>query len=103
MSDPAEDFIAEFKRWRDVRNLSQNALAAKMAFSRSYISKIETGAERPSVDFARVADDVLQAGGAIRRAFADYDRHRADNPAEPRFPPLSELANMPPHSLVVEH
>jgi peptide deformylase len=103
MSDPADDFIAEFKRWRDVRNLSQNALAAKMAYTRSYISKIETGAERPSADFARVADDVLQAGGAIRRAFADYERSREEGPAERRVPPSSELADMPPHSLVVDH
>ncbi len=45
---PDQDvFVAEFRRWRDVRGLSRLALARQMGYSRSYVSKviIETGDE----------------------------------------------------------
>jgi len=32
-------FVAEFRRWRDVRGLSRAALARQMGYSRSYVSK----------------------------------------------------------------
>jgi peptide deformylase len=99
----ADVFVSEFKRWRDVRGLSQNALAEKMSYDRSYISKIESGRERPTVDFARVADDVLQAGGALHRAFRDFERLRShDRPG--RAPAAaSDPADVPGLALVVEH
>jgi peptide deformylase len=40
-----------------------------MGYDRSYISKIENGTDWPAVDFARRADEVLAAGGALRRAY----------------------------------
>lgn len=41
----AEPFIAELKRWRDVRGLSQSALAKAVGYTPSYVSKVE-GASR---------------------------------------------------------
>ena len=40
-------------------------LAEQLAVSKGYLSKIETGKQRPSVYFARVADTVLEAGGKL--------------------------------------
>jgi transcriptional regulator with XRE-family HTH domain len=73
-----DDFIAELKRWRDVRGLSQRALAAQMNYNPSYITKIETGSQPPTHDFANTADEVLRAGGALFRAWREYDGRRKD-------------------------
>ncbi|MBB4984995.1 peptide deformylase [Streptomyces nymphaeiformis] len=93
----ADEFVAELKRWRDVRGLSQKALAQLVGYTPSYISKVESGHQRPSREFAEQADHHLRAGGAIRRAFvalAVKPRTEAPRPA-----PAPE----PPTSLVVEH
>lgn len=65
-------FALELRRWRDVRGLSRRALASRLGYSRPYVSKIESGAEKPSRDFAACAESTLQAGGALRRAFAEF-------------------------------
>ncbi|MEV4424030.1 peptide deformylase [Streptomyces sp. NPDC049602] len=95
----ADEFIAELKRWRDVRGLSQTRLAALVGYTPSYISKVEGGLQRPSREFAEKADEQLRAGGAIRRAFLALD-------AKPRVetvPHQQPAPEQPPTSLVVEH
>jgi transcriptional regulator with XRE-family HTH domain len=72
-TEPAEAFVAELKRWRDVRGFSQSALASRVGYTPSYVSKVEGGQLTPSASFARQADDVLRAGGAIVRTFRDLE------------------------------
>jgi peptide deformylase len=67
-------FVAEFRRWRDVRGLSRSALARGMGYSRSYVSKVESGGEHASREFADAADTALNAGGAIRRAWREHEQ-----------------------------
>lgn len=93
MAAEASDFIAELKRWRDVRGLSQTRLAQLMRYDRSYISKIETGQEWPAADFARRADEALGAGGAIVEGYASVQ-------ARPRA--AAAGTDGEPASLVVE-
>lgn len=95
---PGEVFIAELKRWRDVRGLSQSALAQAVGYTPSYVSKVEGGQQRPSRSFAEDADATLRAGGALRRAFNDLEVARAE-------PALHRPAAPEPHtsSLTVEH
>lgn len=96
---PAEEFVAELKRWRDVRGLSQTALAQLVGYTPSYISKVEGQQQRPSREFAELADEKLRAGGAIRRAALALDaKHRAV--AAPRATAPTE---QPATSLLVEH
>lgn len=64
-------FVAEFRRWRDVRGLSRAALARQMGYSRSYVSKVESGSEHASREFVQVADTALNAGGPLRRAWRE--------------------------------
>jgi len=97
-----DSFIGEFKRWRDVRGLSQMRLAREMGYDRSYISKIETGHERPSVDFAARADEVLRAGGALRRALREGESRREREPAASPGHAFAESADSV-GSIVVEH
>ncbi|PSR62128.1 formylmethionine deformylase [Nocardia sp. MDA0666] len=69
MSDEMANFIGELKRWRENQGMSQSALAKRIQYDRSYVSKVETGQDFPAPDFAKRADEVLSAGGAIRRAY----------------------------------
>ncbi|GIL32028.1 peptide deformylase [Actinocatenispora comari] len=69
---PAQDgFVAELRRRRDVASLSQVALGALMGYGRSYVSKVETGGEVPSQEFAVKADQALHADGALLAAWQE--------------------------------
>ena len=41
-------FASELRHWRELRGLSQKRLAAAICYDASYISKIESGQQRPS-------------------------------------------------------
>ncbi|MEV6869003.1 helix-turn-helix transcriptional regulator [Streptosporangium subroseum] len=69
-------FAAEVAYWREVRGLSKRALAAAMSFDPSYVSHVESGRHKPTEEFARLADETLNAGKAIRRRWMDYDSTR---------------------------
>jgi peptide deformylase len=96
----AEAFVAELKYWRDVRGLSQSALASKVGYTPSYVSKVEGGQLAPSKGFATQADDVLRAGGALRRAFRDLEA-TGRPPAAPHPAPNGDESHTT--SLIVEH
>ncbi|MEV4320583.1 peptide deformylase [Actinocrispum sp. NPDC049592] len=94
-------FVGELRRWREVRGMSRTAVAVAMGYSRSYVSKVESGHERPSREFAKAADDALNAGGALRRAWRE---HEALRPAMARpAPPAERLPEPSTGSLFVEH
>jgi peptide deformylase len=65
----SDSFVAELKRWRDVRGFSQTRLAALMGFDRSYVSKVETFGESATTAFVSRAEEVLNTGGALTRAW----------------------------------
>jgi peptide deformylase len=73
----AAEFVAEFARWRAERGLSKKQLAAAMGFDPSYLSHVEAHRHRPTEDFAKRAEAVLQTGGSIWRRFRQYDELRA--------------------------
>src|SRR6185312_9421182 len=72
------EFVTEFARWRLERGLSKKALAAEMGFDPSYLSHVEAHRHRPTEDFAKRAEAVLQAGGA---AASGADRAAAGSDA----------------------
>ncbi|MFF4748564.1 peptide deformylase [Streptomyces sp. NPDC001270] len=102
---PTEElFIAELKRWRDVRGVSQSALAKAVGYTPSYVSKVESGQQRPSVSFADEADRFLRAGGAIRRSFADLEARGRNGGATPHAHKSDAQHGVAqPTSIVVEH
>jgi ribosome-binding protein aMBF1 (putative translation factor) len=64
-------FVAELQHWRDVRGLARKALSERMSYDQSYVGKVESGSARPTDDFARRADEVLQPAerfGAVGRS-----------------------------------
>jgi peptide deformylase len=101
----ADAFAAELARWRVERGLSKKQLASQMGFDPSYVSHVEGRRHRPTEDFARRAEAVLQARGAIWRCFQQYDeaRHaRAAVAGTNRDPPVPEQWLPPGTGLVVE-
>jgi peptide deformylase len=101
----AEAFIAELKRWRDVRGFSQSALAKEVGYTPSYVSKVEAGTQRPSATFSDSADRVLRTGGALRRALADISARAREGGDAGRRRAADRLPSpdLPPGSLIVEH
>ncbi|WP_078628247.1 WD40 repeat domain-containing protein [Streptomyces sp. NRRL F-2664] len=65
--DTARPFPARLRRLRLQRGLSLADLARETHYSKGYLSKIETGSKRVTVDVARRCDDVLRAGGELLR------------------------------------
>jgi peptide deformylase len=99
---PSEVFVAELKRWRDVRGFSQSALARAVGYGPSYISKVESAQQRPSRTFAESADRVLNTGGSLARALAAIDRPgRNDHGGRRDTGPTPAELTSP--SLVIEH
>src|SRR5690606_17179310 len=67
-------FGAALTRWREQQAMSKKQLAAAMGFAPTYVSHVEAGRHPASQDFARKADSVLSAGGALWQAW------RSDGP-----------------------
>ncbi len=66
-------FVAELIRWRIERGFSKKQLALAMGFDPSYVSHVEAHRHRPTEDFARRAEMVLQAGGGIWGRYKEYE------------------------------
>ncbi|GAA1851078.1 peptide deformylase [Asanoa iriomotensis] len=101
----AQTFAAELSRWRVERGLTKKQLATQMGFDPSYVSHVEGRRHRPTEDFARRAEAVLSAGGAIWLRFQDYDdlRHaRGVAGQSHRDPPVPEQWMPPGTGLIVE-
>lgn len=69
----AEAFAAEVAYWREVRGLAKRELARRMAFDPSYVSHVESGRHKPTEDFARRAEETLNAGKAIWKRWLDFE------------------------------
>jgi len=102
-----EAFAAELARWRVERGLTKKQLATEMGFDPSYVSHVEGRRHRPTEDFARRAEMILAADGAIWRRFKEFDEVRragrlavATNPG--RDPPVPEQWLPPGTGLIVE-
>jgi peptide deformylase len=104
-------FVAELSRWRTERGMSKKQLAAAMGFDPSYVSHIEALRHRPTDDFARRAEAVLHAGGAIWQRFREFDqlrgtgrsRNTTNMPTWGYDPPAQDRWLPPGTGLVVEH
>jgi len=71
LDESVQAFVGELRHWRDVRGVSQKALAAKVGYTASYVSKVENGATKPSREFAEKADQQLRAGRALVRRWKE--------------------------------
>ena len=100
-----DEFAALLTRWRAERGMSKRALAIAMGFDPSYVSHIEGRRHRPTEDFARRAEQVLDAGGVIWESYASYEALRRATEAGTRPPTQRtdpETYTVPGIGLVVE-
>ncbi|HVT71291.1 MAG TPA: helix-turn-helix transcriptional regulator [Trebonia sp.] len=58
-------FATQLKAWRKSRGWSQEDLAAKLAYSDSLVSGIETAAKTPTLEFAKRCDDTFGTPGTF--------------------------------------
>ncbi len=98
-----DQFVTALAQWRVERGMSKKQLAARMGFDPSYVSHVEGRRHKPTEDFARRAEAVLGAGGAIWQRFREYDdlRH-ARRTGLHRDPPQSTQWLPPGAGLIVE-
>ncbi|MFF8833365.1 helix-turn-helix domain-containing protein [Streptomyces sp. NPDC015131] len=80
--DAAASFSTRLRHLRLRRGLSLADLARQTHYSKGYLSKIETGAKRVTVDVARRCDQVLGAEGELLRLVREPPVP-APGPAEP--------------------
>ncbi len=102
----AEAFAATLARLRGERRLSQKRLATQMGFDPSYVSHVEARRHRPTEDFARRAEAVLQAGGVLWQRFQEYDAVRnasTSSAPRPQRTVTVEQRLPPGPGLIVEH
>ncbi|MEN3613332.1 helix-turn-helix transcriptional regulator [Plantactinospora sp. ZYX-F-223] len=60
-------FAGELRRFRGIAGLSQDGLAQRINFSSALIAKIELCQRRPTREFAKRCDNVLETGGLLER------------------------------------
>lgn len=102
----AQHFAAEVAYWREVRGMSKRTLAKLMGFHPSYVSHIESGRHNPTGDFARRADETLNAGKAIWRRWGEYEAARTRQTtaaATTATPRRTEQPYATGSAIVVEH
>jgi len=81
VSPATADFVEALTELRVGRGLSKKDLAAQMDFDPSYVSHVESGRHRPTIEFADRADAVLQAGGRLLALFERYAAAHGDGSA----------------------
>ncbi|MFD8481835.1 multiprotein-bridging factor 1 family protein [Kitasatospora sp. NPDC059673] len=101
----AEAFAAEVAYWREVRGLSKRDLARRMGFDPSYVSHVESGRHKPTEDFARRSEEILNAGKGIWKRWLDYEvaKNRTAPAAAPPAPRRAEQPYATGSAIVVEH
>jgi peptide deformylase len=78
-----DPYAAEVRRWMDIRGYSRTALADAIGFSRPYVSKVASGSERGSIEFARAADAKMNTAGALERTWREHHGRNPKPSAEP--------------------
>ncbi|WP_019629337.1 helix-turn-helix domain-containing protein [Actinomadura atramentaria] len=61
----------ELIAWREHRNLTQEELAAKINYSPSMVSMVETAQRQPKPEFIQACDNVMDTSGALLRLYKE--------------------------------
>ncbi|GLU46527.1 helix-turn-helix domain-containing protein [Nocardiopsis ansamitocini] len=83
MSDETSSFGTELRRQRVAAGLSLSGLAEATHYSKSHLSKVETGRKAPSGPLARACDTALGAGGRLTALVETSGRRAAPSSPEP--------------------
>lgn len=87
MTSPGEAFGPRLRALRVANGLSLSEFARRVFYSKGHVSRIETGAQMPSVHFARQCDAALEANGALAALVPEKDStSTADSMADDQGP-----------------
>lgn len=67
VSTAVENFAEELRAWRERAGLSQADLGARMGYSGSHVSSVETMSRTPTSELAKKADEALGTPGTFTR------------------------------------
>jgi transcriptional regulator with XRE-family HTH domain len=70
VSTAVENFAEELRAWRERVGLSQAELGARMGYSGSHVSSVETMSRTPTFELAKKADEALGTPGTFKRLHA---------------------------------
>ncbi len=79
--NPDDPYATLVRQWLEISGKSRTALGKATNFDRSYVSKIASGAEHGSLLFAERADEAMNTGGVLARAWREQ-RHQVTTPPE---------------------
>jgi transcriptional regulator with XRE-family HTH domain len=86
VQDRARQLGAELRGRRLAAELTQQALADRISYDRSYLSQVETGAQIPAEQFVMLCERELAAGGKLlgmfRELLAEREARRQEAHAE---------------------
>ena len=71
VQERARQLGADLRRRRLTAGLTQQALAARIGYDRSYLSQVETGAQVPAEQFILLSERELAAGGELLGMFRE--------------------------------
>ena len=78
VSTAVENFAEELRAWRERAGLSQADLGARMGYSGSHVSSVETMSRTPTSELAKKADEALGTPGTFTAA-AGEDHQRGSS------------------------
>ena len=77
----AESFGSLLRKLRTDAGVSMSELSRRINYSKSQVSKIENGVQRPSAMFAKLCDSALDSHGVLAAAVGRASRTAAEPPA----------------------
>ncbi|RMI34546.1 helix-turn-helix domain-containing protein [Streptomyces triticirhizae] len=80
MSDGSSLFGPELRRLRLAAGWTLDRLAGRVHYSKSHLSKVETGQKRPTPGLARLCDVTLEAGGVLAALVPERPARAAGTP-----------------------
>jgi transcriptional regulator with XRE-family HTH domain len=86
MTGRGTSFCAELRRRRAEAGISLAELARRVHYSKSYLSRIESGAKPPTADLARRCDAALEADGALAALAPPAHRDSGADPGDGAAP-----------------
>jgi tetratricopeptide (TPR) repeat protein len=81
MAEQSASFGEELRRLRKAKGLSEATLAARIHYSKGYLSRIENGKVKANPGFAEACDAALGAEGALMALVTRAIRHGRSRPA----------------------
>jgi transcriptional regulator with XRE-family HTH domain len=74
VSTAVENFAEELRAWRERLGLSQAELGARMGYSGSHVSSVETMSRTPTLEFAKKCDEALNTPRTFARLHGQINR-----------------------------